>query len=94
MKLVAFVALALLSFRIATAPYTFVFPRDHGAHPGYQSEWWYFTGHLHARDGRRFGFELTIFRFGIRPGDARILRRARRVGTARKSFPRILRSPM
>jgi len=63
--------LALLAFAIATAPYTFVFPRDHGAHPAYQSEWWYFTGHVHARDGRRFGFELTIFRFGIRPGNAR-----------------------
>jgi len=71
MKLVAIVALALLSFRAATAPYTFVFPRDHGAHPAYQSEWWYFTGHLRALDGHRFGFELTIFRFGIRPGNAR-----------------------
>ena len=69
MKLLAFLAFALISFRVATAPYTFVFPRDHGAHPAYQSEWWYFTGHLHARNGRRFGFELTIFRFGIRPGE-------------------------
>ena len=67
-----FVALALIvalgQFRIATAPYRFAFPRDHGAHFAYQSEWWYFTGHLRANDGRRFGYELTIFRFGIRPG--------------------------
>ncbi|HEY1729519.1 MAG TPA: lipocalin-like domain-containing protein [Candidatus Baltobacteraceae bacterium] len=70
MKLLAVTLFAVLSFRIASAPYTFVFPRDHGAHPAYQSEWWYFTGHLRAHDGHRFGFELTIFRFGIRPGDA------------------------
>ena len=58
------------SFTIATPPYTFVFPRDHGAHPGYQSEWWYYTGHLRTPDGRRFGYELTFFRIGLRPGDA------------------------
>lgn len=68
MKLLAILVIAMLPFRIATAPYTFVFPRDHAAHPAYQSEWWYFTGHLHAHDGRRFGFELTIFRIGLRPG--------------------------
>ncbi|HEV3089084.1 MAG TPA: lipocalin-like domain-containing protein [Candidatus Elarobacter sp.] len=49
----------------------FVFPRDHAAHFGFQSEWWYYTGHLRARDGRRFGYELTFFRFGLRPGDPR-----------------------
>ncbi len=56
-------------FTIATAPYQFVFPRDHGAHPGYQSEWWYYTGHLKTTDGRRFGYELTFFRVGLKPGD-------------------------
>jgi predicted secreted hydrolase len=69
MKLVALLVLVLMPFHIATAPYTFAFPRDHGAHPEYRSEWWYFTGHLHAQDGRRFGFELTIFRIGLRPGN-------------------------
>jgi predicted secreted hydrolase len=72
----AFVCLALIAalgqFRIATAPYHFTFPRDHGAHFAYQSEWWYFTGHLRTNDGRRFGYELTIFRFGIRPGKMEI----------------------
>ena len=65
---VAILALLPMQFRIATAPYHFVFPRDHGAHFAYQSEWWYFTGHLRATGGRRFGYELTIFRFGLRPG--------------------------
>jgi predicted secreted hydrolase len=54
-------------FKIATAPYTFHFPRDHFAHDAYRSEWWYFTGHLQAADGRRFGYELTFFRIGIQP---------------------------
>ncbi|MBD5655763.1 MAG: carotenoid 1,2-hydratase [Candidatus Eremiobacteraeota bacterium] len=56
-------------FTIATAPYDFHFPQDHGAHPGYQSEWWYYTGHVATDDGRRFGYELTFFRVGVRPGD-------------------------
>ncbi len=55
-------------FAIASTPYAFAFPRDHGAHPAYKSEWWYFTGHLRAKDGRRFGYELTFFRAGLAPG--------------------------
>jgi predicted secreted hydrolase len=38
------------------------FPRDHGAHPDFRTEWWYLTGRLEARDGRRFGFQVTFFR--------------------------------
>jgi predicted secreted hydrolase len=56
-------------FAIARAPYVFVFPRDHGAHDDYQTEWWYFTGHLRTQAGRKFGYELTFFRFGLRRGD-------------------------
>ena len=36
-------------------------PRDDGPHDRL-TEWWYDTGHLVAADGRRFGFELVIFR--------------------------------
>ena len=43
------------------------FPRDHGPHLGYRSEWWYVTGHLLAPDGREFGLQLTFFRFRLRP---------------------------
>ena len=60
-----------LGFLSARVPYRFEFPRDHAAHFGFQSEWWYFTGHLVADDGRRFGYELTFFRYGLRPGDPR-----------------------
>ncbi|MBV8367379.1 MAG: carotenoid 1,2-hydratase [Candidatus Eremiobacteraeota bacterium] len=58
-----------LGFLNARTPWRFAFPRDHAAHFGFQSEWWYYTGHLKTRDGRRFGYELTFFRFGLRPGD-------------------------
>jgi len=45
----------------------FRFPEDHGPHPGFRSEWWYLTGNLDGERGRRFGFELTFFRFALRP---------------------------
>ena len=53
------------AFRPATAGYRYEFPRDHGSHPAFRTEWWYYTGHLHAKDGRSFGFELTFFRRAI-----------------------------
>lgn len=40
----------------------FEFPRDHFAHPSFDSEWWYYTGNLETASGRHFGFELTFFR--------------------------------
>lgn len=45
----------------------FVFPADHGPHPDFRNEWWYVTGNLDSENGRRFGFELTIFRFSLTP---------------------------
>ena len=44
--------------------YAFEFPRDHFSHEDFRIEWWYFTGNV-AGDGRKFGFELTFFRFGL-----------------------------
>jgi predicted secreted hydrolase len=43
------------------------FPRDHFAHPEFKTEWWYFTGNIRDESGRRFGYQLTFFRQGIRP---------------------------
>jgi len=54
-------------FARATAPRPFRFPADHGPHPEYRSEWWYYTGNVRAGDGRRFGFQLTFFRFALTP---------------------------
>ena len=53
-------------FAYAREPRAFVFPRDHGEHPDFRSEWWYFTGNLNAGE-RTFGFQLTVFRFALRP---------------------------
>ncbi len=55
------------SFRFAQEGYRYEFPRDHGAHEAFRTEWWYYTGHLETAEGRRFGYELTFFRRGIRP---------------------------
>jgi len=50
----------------AIGPWTWSFPRDHGAHPNFKSEWWYFTGNLKENStGRPFGYQLTIFRQGV-----------------------------
>ncbi|MFN2237866.1 MAG: lipocalin-like domain-containing protein [Thermoanaerobaculia bacterium] len=55
------------SFRQAVPGWEFSFPRDHGSHDEFQTEWWYFTGHLIGPAGRRFGYELTFFRVGVNP---------------------------
>lgn len=57
------------AFARAYEPRPFEFPRDHGPHPEYQTEWWYYTGNLEAADGRQFGFQLTFFRRALEPGD-------------------------
>lgn len=54
-------------FRSAVSGYRYEFPRDHGSHPDYRTEWWYYTGHLRANNGRSFGFELTFFRRAVPP---------------------------
>ena len=57
-------------FLPARAGYEFSFPRDHGTHDAYQTEWWYYTGHLRTEGGKRYGFELTFFRVGVVPPGA------------------------
>ncbi|MDF1556180.1 MAG: lipocalin-like domain-containing protein [Deferrisomatales bacterium] len=52
----------------ADAPREWSFPRDHGAHPAYRTEWWYFTGNLADDRGGVYGYQLTIFRIGVRTG--------------------------
>ena len=54
-------------FARALEPMPLQFPRDHGAHPEYQIEWWYYTGNLHTDDGGAFGYQLTFFRFALTP---------------------------
>jgi predicted secreted hydrolase len=54
-------------FARADRPREFRFPADHGAHPEFRNEWWYWTGNLTGPQGRPFGFELTIFRTALAP---------------------------
>lgn len=45
----------------AVVPRPLVFPRDHGAHREFRTEWWYITGWLDAA-GEQLGFQITFFR--------------------------------
>ena len=53
------------TFSLVTSPQPLPFPRSHGAHPDYKTEWWYFTGHLTDEASETYGFELTFFRVGL-----------------------------
>jgi len=55
-------------YRQALPGYRFQFPRDHFDHPEFRTEWWYYTGNVHAAGGHRYGFELVFFRQGQRRG--------------------------
>lgn len=58
-----------VGFRTAQPGYGFQFPRDHGSHPDFATEWWYFTGHLWTADGQhRYGYQLTFFRKALPAG--------------------------
>ena len=54
-------------YRRAATPRAFVYPEDHGPHPGFKTEWWYLTGNLATDTGRRFGYQWTIFRVALTP---------------------------
>jgi predicted secreted hydrolase len=54
-------------FLQVTGPCGLEFPRDHGPHPGFRTEWWYYTGNLLAESGQRLGFQLTFFRHQLAP---------------------------
>lgn len=56
---------ATQDFSKVTRPREFQFPRDHGRHDDYRTEWWYFTGNLASAEGRSFGYQLTLFRFAM-----------------------------
>lgn len=41
---------------------TLAFPRDHGAHAGSATEWWYATGWAGPAEAPTLGFQITFFR--------------------------------
>jgi predicted secreted hydrolase len=61
-------AVAASPFALVTQPQGFQFPQDHGPHPDYQTEWWYYTGNLETAQGQALGYQLTFFRRGLAPG--------------------------
>src|SRR3954463_11724432 len=71
MKLLVLLLLAATTpeYRQALPGYRYQFPRDHFEHPEFRTEWWYYTGNVHAADGHRYGFELVFFRQGEHKGD-------------------------
>jgi predicted secreted hydrolase len=60
-------------FTQAREGYRYQFPRDHGSHDTFRTEWWYYTGNLTTKDGRAFGYQLTFFRRGIPPDQVETL---------------------
>ena len=54
------------AFELPRPGRVFSFPRDHGAHPEFKTEWWYYVGHLQAASGESFGYQLTFFRVALR----------------------------
>ena len=64
-------------WRRAEPGWRYEWPRDHAVHADFKTEWWYFTGNLHAEDGRRFGYQLTFFRQGVRAPGRRETARSR-----------------
>ena len=53
----AFTPLALFTedgFKVPQPDNTFSFPKDHGRHPEFKVEWWYFTGHLWGPKNERY----------------------------------------
>lgn len=62
---------AAVAYPAVEAGAELVFPRDHGAHPAFRTEWWYVTGALEMPQPD-VGFQFTFFR--SRPGIAEGLR--------------------
>ena len=77
--------LALLSapawaadYAAARAGVPLVFPRDHGSHPVFRTEWWYITAWLKDASGQELGVQVTFFRNRPRVAEASASRLAAR----------------
>lgn len=58
-------AVSAKEYKQALPGYQYQFPRDHGSHEDFKTEWWYYTGHMQTESNKKFGYELTFFRHGI-----------------------------
>ncbi len=63
----SFPTLAAEPWSRALQPWSWQFPRDHGAHPEFKTEWWYLTGNLQDASENPYGYQITFFRHGLQP---------------------------
>ena len=54
------------TYQLALPGRKLTFPADHYSHPDFKTEWWYYTGHLETDSGKKYGYQVTFFRFGVR----------------------------
>jgi len=54
------------AYQLALPGRKLTFPADHYSHPDFKIEWWYYTGHLESETRKRYGYQVTFFRFGLR----------------------------
>ena len=54
------------TYQLALPGRKLTFPADHYSHPDFKTEWWYYTGHLATESGKKYGYQVTFFRFGVR----------------------------
>ena len=59
-------AMSGFTYQLALPGRKLTFPADHYSHPDFKTEWWYYTGHLESETGKRYGYQVTFFRFGVR----------------------------
>jgi predicted secreted hydrolase len=61
-----FLVFSSFTYQLALPGRKLSFPADHYSHPDFKTEWWYYTGHLETESGKRYGYQVTFFRFGLR----------------------------
>ena len=61
-----FLVFSGFTYQLALPGRKLSFPADHYSHPDFKTEWWYYTGHLETESGKRYGYQVTFFRFGLR----------------------------
>lgn len=57
---------ASFTYQLALPGRKLAFPASHYSHPDFKTEWWYYTGQLDSESGKRYGYQVTFFRFGVR----------------------------
>jgi len=62
----AFLLTSGFTYQLALPGRKITLPADHYSHPDFKTEWWYYTGHLETQGGKRYGYQVTFFRFGLR----------------------------